>query len=153
MIPDNDLFDFSKTADLDDDEIASAVEPSPKLDTEPIMALNSDETALEVIEAPTNGAAPKEAEQAALFDKGEWWEEAWKGMPAFEQKDLAPWKSIYVHFENRSDMEGFAKLIGQQVGLNTRSIWWPESEICRLADKRYVDPEEISENVEVMEIG
>jgi hypothetical protein len=147
---DNLLFDFSQTADLDDDEIAASV--SPKLDTEPIMALNSDETALEVIEAPTNGSAPKEAEQVALFDKGEWWEEAWRGMPAFEQKDLAPWKSIYVHFENRADMEDFARLIGQQVGLNTRSVWHPAAEIGRLADKRFVEAElEVSSEVEVLD--
>jgi hypothetical protein len=42
-------FDFSQSADLDDDEVAAS---SPKLDSEPVMALNADETALEIIEVP-----------------------------------------------------------------------------------------------------
>jgi len=130
MEPEN--FNFALTSDLDDDKIAQSVEP------EQIIALNSEETALEIVSAPVE-ATPQEPEQVALFEKGEWWEEHWKGMPEFVQKDLAPWKSIYVHFENRQDMESFSKLVGQQIGLNTRSIWYPEAEIARLADKRYID--------------
>ena len=80
-----------------------------------------------------------EGEQAALIETGEKWEEAWRGMPEFAQEDLAPWKSIYVHFESREDMERFAKLVKQKIGLNTRSIWYPEAEIGRMTTKRYVD--------------
>ncbi len=47
-------FDFSQTADLDDDEIAAAV--SPILDKpEQVIALNDSETALEIKDAPSNG--------------------------------------------------------------------------------------------------
>lgn len=80
-----------------------------------------------------------EGVQQALIETGEKWEEAWRGMPEFVQEDLAPFKSIYVHFETREDMEKFSKLVKQKIGLNTRSIWYPEAEIGRLATKRYVE--------------
>ena len=80
-----------------------------------------------------------EEKQPALFEKGEWYDEHWKQMPEFEQKDLEPYKTIYVHFENRADMDAFAKLVDQRIGANTRSIWYPEAEIGRFADKRYID--------------
>jgi hypothetical protein len=76
----------------------------------------------------------------ALFDIGESWEEAWKGMPEFVQEDLSPYKSIYVHFENREDVEKFAKLVAQTITMNTRAIWYPAAEIGRFADRRYIDP-------------
>lgn len=74
-----------------------------------------------------------------LFDIGESWEEAWRGMPEFVQKDLEPWKTIYVHFENREAMEAFAELVDQTINLTTASIWYPEAEIGRFADRRYID--------------
>jgi hypothetical protein len=80
-----------------------------------------------------------EGEQVALIETGEKWEEEWRGMPEFVQEDLSPWKSIYVHFEKREDMERFAKVVKQKIGLNTRSIWYPEAEIGTIQTKRYVD--------------
>jgi hypothetical protein len=77
--------------------------------------------------------------QPALFEKGEWWETAWQGMPEFVQENLAPVKSIYVHFETREDYLAFQKLIGQTMTMNTRSIWYPEAEIGRTFNKRYID--------------
>ena len=109
---------------------------------------------------PEPGAHPSPEERAqlpvqpALFVKGEWWQEHWKGMPEFVQEDLAPIKTIYVHFETKEDYDAFAKLVGQTLTMNTRSIWYPEAEIGRTFNKRYVDaepPEEISEDIEVME--
>lgn len=79
-----------------------------------------------------------ESPQGALFD-GEWWDEHWKDMPEFVQKDLTPLKSIYVHFETEADMHEFSKLVGQKLTLNTRSIWYPEAEIGRMVDKLFVD--------------
>jgi hypothetical protein len=91
--------------------------------------------------------------QIPLFNKGEWWEEHWKGMPEFVQKDLKPFKTIYVHFEFRKDMEAFSELVQQQIGLNTQSIWYPEAEIGHYADKRYIDspPEPANPDVEFLE--
>lgn len=80
-----------------------------------------------------------EEPQASLFAKGEWWDESWQGMPEFVQKDLTPFKTIYVHFETREDMDAFARLVDQTITLNTRSIWYPEAEIGHFADRRYVD--------------
>ena len=78
-------------------------------------------------------------EQVSLIDKGEAWENEWKGMPEFVSRDLMPFKTIYVHFENRKDMEEFANLIGQKLTLETQSIWYPELEINDLISKKYVD--------------
>lgn len=86
--------------------------------------------------------------QLALLDVGEWWEEHWKQMPEFVQKDLEPFKTIYVHFESREEMEKFAKLVGQQIGLNTRSIWYPEATIESYLNRRYVDTPPPKETVE-----
>jgi|ERR1022692_896226 hypothetical protein len=132
------MFDFSQTAELDDDEVAGSVELSPKLDSpEQMIALNDSETALEIKDVPINGHA-QEPEQVVLFEKGEWWEEAWKGMPGFIQKDLQPLKSLWVHFESREDLVKFAALLGQQIGINTPFIWYPEKEYGVYYDKRWV---------------
>jgi hypothetical protein len=79
-----------------------------------------------------------EVEQPAFFEMKEWWEDHWQGMPEFVQKDLMPAKTIYVHFESKEDMAAFAKLVGQTIGPNTKSIWYPEKDIQHW-DKRWVD--------------
>lgn len=76
-------------------------------------------------------------EQLALFDLDSDVELEWKGMPEFCQEDLSPFKTVYVHFACREDMEAFASLVGQTVISSTRSIWYPPAEIGRLADKEY----------------
>jgi hypothetical protein len=81
----------------------------------------------------------KEPEQVPLFEKGEWWEEHWKGMPEYVSKNLRPFKTIYVHFEDRESMQAFAKLLCQTITLETKSIWYPEAEIGVAADKRYIE--------------
>ena len=75
--------------------------------------------------------------QLELFNLPEWWEEHWQDMPEFNQKDLTPFKSIYVHFKSIDDIEAFSKLIGQKIFLTTQSIWYPEAEIGRTAGKVY----------------
>lgn len=83
--------------------------------------------------------------QASLFgDDLESWRDEWVGMPEFKQEDLSPWKSLVVHFEKREDLEAFAKAIGQRVLFTTRSIWFPEAEIGRYANKRYVNQSAVS---------
>jgi hypothetical protein len=122
---------FNLSADLDDDEVAESV-----------IALNSAETELEIVKVqPSNGKA--EPEQVALFDKGEWWTEHWRGMPEFEQKDFMPFKTIYVHFENREDMEKFAKLVGQNIHMTTKSIWYPEAELDEVSKFRWIANPEV----------
>ncbi len=75
----------------------------------------------------------------SLFAENVGWEKRWNGMPTFLQEDLTPEKSITVHFESLTDMEAFAKLVGQSLSPNTRSLWYPEAEIGRLANKRFAD--------------
>lgn len=101
--------------------------------------------------AEPNVAPTQDAEQPPLFDKGEWWEQMWKGMPEFIQEDQEPVKSILVHFETRADMESFAELVKQRITLNTKSIWWPEAEIGHFAGRSYVVPEEENSSIETFE--
>jgi hypothetical protein len=106
------------------------------------------------LEPAEPGPVNERTGQVALFDKGEWWHEHWKGMPEFVQEDLAPVKTIYIHFETREDYQAFAKLVGQTLTMNTRSIWYPEAEIGRTFNKRYIDapePEPVNEDIEVLE--
>jgi hypothetical protein len=80
--------------------------------------------------------------EAGLFgsvDDLDWWREYWKAMPEFNQEDLQAVKSITVNFATEADLRAFGKLVGQPVKTTTRSIWFPEAEIWRLADKRYTD--------------
>ena len=91
---------------------------------------------------------PNEKEQLHMFgDPKEYWREEWKGMPEFVQEDLTPLKTIYVHFEKREDVYIFSKLIGQTITMQTRAIWYPEAEIGRFANKRYIDapPEPVAD--------
>lgn len=62
--------------------------------------------------------------------------ELWKGMPEFEQDDLGAWKSVTVNFANEDDYRTFAELVGQNLTLQTRSIWYPE-----LPDESYITNE------------
>ncbi len=82
-------------------------------------------------------------EQGALFDLAEldWWRAEWEGMPAWEQEDLSPWKSIAVHFEAPEDLARFAAAVGQPLTDRTRSIWYPKAEIERYVNKRFSDEE------------
>ncbi len=82
--------------------------------------------------------------QVALFDVRPYWITQWVGMPEFIQEDLTPVRSIIVHFETEHDLETFARLVEQSVGPNLKSIWYPEAEITRYADKRYVTEREAS---------
>ena len=96
----------------------------------------------------------EDEKQAALFDKGEWWQEHWKGMPEYISEDLTAFHTIYVHFEKREDMEAFSRLVAQKISLTTQSIWYPEAEIRRFANKRYIDapPPKLSEDVDTEEL-
>ncbi len=81
----------------------------------------------------------KEDNQGTLFNKGEWWEEDWQGMPEFVQNDEAPVKTIYVHFKNKEDIKAFELLVKQRITSETKSIWYPKVTIERYIDKQYTD--------------
>lgn len=70
------------------------------------------------------------------------WRRHWRGMPEYVNEDMAPWGSVTVHFADPEDMREFEKLVNQKIGKKARygkSIWFPEAQIGRLANKRYVD--------------
>jgi hypothetical protein len=77
-------------------------------------------------------------EQKMLFEVAPAWTEHWQGMPEFRQEDQTHWKSLKVHFRNEEDLRSFSELVGQPVTKLMRSIWYPEAEIGRYADKRYI---------------
>lgn len=81
---------------------------------------------------------PKEDKQVSAFDLPEWWEEDWQGMPEFIQEDKTAFKSIYVHFDKREDMEAFSELVKQPIYETTQSIWYPKAKIGKTAGKAYV---------------
>ena len=58
----------------------------------------------------------------------------WQGMPEFEHQDLTAIQSIHVHFKTREDIEAFAKLIGQNITEDTKSLWYPKTEIVRYGE-------------------
>lgn len=80
-----------------------------------------------------------DAMQPVLFELPPRWKNEWVGMPEFVQEDLTPFKTLYVHFETRADMEAFSRLVEQTVNLTTRSIWYPKAEIGHFINKRWVD--------------
>ena len=70
--------------------------------------------------------------------KNENWKKEWQDMPEFEMEDLSSFRKIVVHFRNQEDIDKFAELIGQKI-TKAPSLWYPEWEKRRYADKRYVD--------------
>ena len=78
---------------------------------------------------PSDRATFERQPQMSLLEVDEDWRRVWQGMPEFIQQDLMPIKTIYVHFETRADIEAFAALVAQPIGMNTKSIWYPEAEI------------------------
>ena len=128
-------------AELQDDLFAGAgfrhnipvrpEEPEPEEIEPPVELLSEEVEEQEVEEDPT---------QSTLFEleQFDWWREHWVGMPEFIQEDLTPWKSITVHFESRAHMKSFAALVDQTITDKTRSLWYPEAEIGRMVDKRFI---------------
>ena len=82
-----------------------------------------------------------ETEQQFLFDTDEYvtWKEEWRDMPEFMQEDRTPWKSMPVHFKSKEDLIAFAKLVGQPITPETRSVWYPKAEIGQMSNKRFTD--------------
>ncbi len=77
--------------------------------------------------------------QRTLFEMGDWWEESWRGMPPFENRDAAPWLTVSVHLTCREDLEAFEEYMEQKVPQHTRSIWFPKRERAQFRALRWVD--------------
>ena len=77
-------------------------------------------------------------ENGKVVKKKNDWKKEWEDMPEFEMEDLSSFRKIVVHFRNQEDIDKFAELIGQKI-TKAPSLWYPEWEKRRYADKRYVD--------------
>lgn len=84
-----------------------------------------------------NDEDQEEETQGSLFDNSPWWQEHWKSMPEFTQKDLEPFHTLIVHFENWEDVQRFAALLEQTITSKTKSVWYPESEFIARKNKFY----------------
>lgn len=83
----------------------------------------------------------RELEQEELFDISaeDLQRREWVNMPEFIQENQEPFKTVFVHFANREDMEEFSRIVDQNITLYTQSIWYPAAEIKKYSDKRYID--------------
>jgi hypothetical protein len=68
-------------------------------------------------------------EEDKFLTRDQLWKKYWKGMPSYDQNDNPPWKQLYLNFRNEEDYNEFAKLIGQALTKDTKSIWFPKLEI------------------------
>jgi len=75
---------------------------------------------VEDVQAPEIAPAPPNGERHGLFALDE--------VPVPKDAPAGPVQSIYVHFENLADVEGFARLVGQPVTTETRHMIFPASE-------------------------
>jgi hypothetical protein len=77
-------------------------------------------------------------DQASMFGDELWWEKYWQGMPEFISEDLTPLRTIYVHFMNQEAVDAFSALIEQELTELTRWVWYPDVEIQKVSDLRWV---------------
>jgi hypothetical protein len=70
------------------------------------------------------------------------WIAEWQGMPEYDIRDLAPKFQVIVNFSCPGDVEDFGNLIGTPLkashGRQLQSVWFPEQEIGRIVNKRYI---------------
>jgi len=65
-------------------------------------------------------------------------EDEWQGMPECEADNQKAFRDIVIHFRNDGDVAQFARLLKQPVSPKAKYLWFPENEIDRVADKRWV---------------
>jgi len=84
-------------------------------------------------------------ENVLLFSEEELipWKAEWQNMPEYCIEDLAPQYQVIINFSCAGDVEDFAKLLGQTIspsnGRQLQSFWFPEQEIGRMTNKRYIE--------------
>jgi hypothetical protein len=117
---------------IDEPEESEQPWPEPEEDVQPDPA-----ACVPAVEESTD------PEQGILFAMPPAWEDKWRGMPEFRQRDLQPWGGITVHFASLEDRQAFARLVEQPISDLTKSLWYPKAQIGRYADKRYVTEEQV----------
>lgn len=123
--------------------VQPALEREPAKDPEPLVLEPAEPSAPAAQEPAAPPPIPDDPDQLTLLDVPPDWKGRWTGMPEFEQRDLTPWQTVPVHFANRAARVAFAKLIGQTITDDTRSLWYPRAEIGHYVDKRYATVERV----------
>ena len=72
-----------------------------------------------------------------MFDVDTRAEAEWKGMPEFVSKEMLPFHTVNVHFENPDAIKSFSELTGQNVTQETKAIWHPKKNLLKVAHLRY----------------
>jgi len=70
------------------------------------------------------------------------WESEWQDMPEYEQKDLSPYRMVYMFFKCEKDVKDFESKIGQKIFPLRKSYWHPEAEVRHASYKLWVDEHE-----------
>jgi len=68
-------------------------------------------------------------------------EDHWQDMPAYENTDARPYRSIVVHMESEEDVQAFAKAINQEFTDKTKYVYFPFKEREVRKDKAYISEE------------
>jgi hypothetical protein len=61
----------------------------------------------------------------------------WDGMPEYNQDNQMPFKQVIVSFNNEAALEDFAQLMGQNIVMTTRSVWYPAADKVKVSDQAY----------------
>lgn len=70
------------------------------------------------------------------------WQE--QNMPDFVSEDQTGVKTLIVHFATLNDVTDFAKLLGQTVTMDTKSIWFPKREKENFKETQWVSDDDES---------
>lgn len=66
------------------------------------------------------------------------WKNEWIDMPEFFQENLAPFRTLDIHFKNEEDVQKFAELINQKITPKNKAYWYPQKISEKYTDKVYV---------------
>jgi len=70
----------------------------------------------------------------------------WEDMPEFLQNKVDVYKKITIRFDSEEHVKEFSELIKQNIGKNTKSIWFPKLKAGLFSKMRYVDEDALEES-------
>lgn len=104
-----------------------------------MLKLQAEETTLQ-----DHTACDSLVRQLSFIDLTDPWTTEWQHMPEYIHDDLAPQFQLIINFSCAADIADFAALLGQPLtaranGRQLQSIWYPEQEVGRMVNKRYIE--------------
>ena len=81
----------------------------------------------------------REDSQAALFERGDAWEDLWWGMPSYYMADAKPLYRVTVNIFTLDDLIEFRKRLGIRVTPQTDTVTFPKEDIDKPSDWVYTD--------------